>query len=165
MHWRNECRPVVYRLLRMIAAGVLAGMCGVSGAAAFPLDGIDHFAVNVHDLKASESWYKKVFGFQILHEWQGVAMIGAGNIKIGLFEQPMATPVANPDNTLEIAHVAFLVDGDKFADVLAAIRAQETPIVTGPEDIGIAFSFFIKDPDGNLLEFITYHGAGAVLPK
>jgi catechol 2,3-dioxygenase-like lactoylglutathione lyase family enzyme len=165
MQQKDKARPLVYRLLRMIGAWALAGLFGASVAAALPLDGIDHFAVNVHDLKASESWYEKVFGFRVLHEWQGVSMVGVGNIKIGLFEKPKATPVANPDTTLEIAHVAFLVDGDKFADVLAAIRAQGVPIVTGPEDIGIAFSFFIKDPDGNLLEFITYHGQGAILPK
>jgi catechol-2,3-dioxygenase len=90
--------------------------------------------------------------------------VGANSIKIGIFEQPNAKPVINPDETIQIAHVAFLVDGDKFADVLSSIRSMNIPIVQGPEDTGIAFSFFIKDPDGNLLEFTTYHGAGAPGP-
>jgi len=137
----------------------------VGNAFGLPLSGIDHFAVNVHDLKVSEDWYAKTFGFAILHQWPGVAMVGSGNIKVGLFEQPAAKPITEPGNLLSIAHVAFLVDGDKFESVLKSIRDQGVVITEGPEDTGIAFSFFIKDPDGNLLEFTTYHGSGAILPK
>ena len=57
-------------------------------------------------------------------------------------------PIADPDASLEITHVAFLVDGDKFSDVLTTIRAQEIAITERPEDTEITFSFFIKDLDG-----------------
>jgi len=77
-----------------------------------------------------------------------VAMAGAGNITIGLFEQSAVKPIADPDASLEITHVAFLVDGDKFSDVLATIRGQEIAITESPEDTEITFSFFIKDLDG-----------------
>ena len=115
-------------------------------ACALPLNGIDHFAVNVRDLNVAKSWYENVFGFGVLHEWSGVAMVGAGNIKIGLFEQHGAQPVTNPDGFLLIAHVAFAVDGDKFQDTLAQVRSKGITITEGPEDTGIAFVILHKGP-------------------
>ncbi|RTL61656.1 MAG: VOC family protein [Hyphomicrobiales bacterium] len=124
--------------------------------APFEMVGLDHFAVNVRDLDASAKWYKEVLGFAELHRWSNVIMVGRGNIKVGLFLQAKATPIADIDSMLSIIHVAILLDGDKFDGALAAVRAAGIA-VDGPEDSGIAFSFFIYDPDGHQIEFTTYH--------
>ena len=39
---------------------------------------LDHVAISVKDLNQSYSWYQKIFGFQILHNWQTTWMIGDG---------------------------------------------------------------------------------------
>jgi catechol-2,3-dioxygenase len=121
------------------------------------LGGIDHFAVNVRDLSASIKWYSSTLGFSILHEWNGVTMVGKGNMKVGLFHKPDAPTVDDPDNKIAITHAAFLVDGDKFDDALATIKDKGIQI-EGPEDTGIAYSFFFRDPDGHQIEITTYHG-------
>jgi catechol 2,3-dioxygenase-like lactoylglutathione lyase family enzyme len=126
------------------------------------LIGLDHFAINVRDLQTSADWYNRILGFQILHKWATTWMVGRDNIKVGLFLRPDAKPLTDIDSQLIIQHVAFLVDGDKFSAALNEIKNKGVTIVEGPEDTGIAYSFFFKDPDGNLLEITTYHPAGPV---
>jgi catechol 2,3-dioxygenase-like lactoylglutathione lyase family enzyme len=126
------------------------------------LVGLDHYAINVADLRRSADWYRRIFGFHILHKWHTTWMVGRGNIKVGLFLRPDAKPLDDIDSQLIIQHVAFLVDGDKFA------AAQEDLVrkgvqIKGPEDTGIAYSMFFTDPDGHLLEITTYHPAEPVV--
>jgi len=120
------------------------------------LIGLDHYAINVTDLHKSADWYRHVLGFRILHKWQTTWMVGRGNIKIGLFLRPDAKPVSDINSEIIIQHVAFLVDGDKFASVQEEICRKGVE-VQGPEDTGIAYSSFFNDPDGHLLEITTYH--------
>jgi hypothetical protein len=86
-------------------------------------------------------------------------MIGHGNIKIGLFIEPNAKPVPNLDDELIIRKISFLVDGDKFVDTINELKNKGVSIVK-TEDTGIAYSVFINDPDGYLLEFTMFHGNG-----
>ncbi|MDR6294312.1 catechol 2,3-dioxygenase-like lactoylglutathione lyase family enzyme [Inquilinus ginsengisoli] len=120
------------------------------------LAGLDHFAINIRDLQVSSNWYSDIMGFEVLHKWTTTWMIGRGNIKIGLFLRKTANPIPNPDELLLIQHVAFLVDGDKFGHTVEYLRSKGVT-VEGPEDTGIAFSAFFKDPDGHSLEVTTYH--------
>jgi len=124
------------------------------------LVGLDHFAINVRDLQISADWYQKAFGFEILHRWQTTWMVGRGNIKVGLFYRPNAVAPPDLETVLVIKHIAFLVDGDKFAGAQHALRDAGNSF--GPaEDSGIAYSIFVSDPDNNQLEITTYHPAEA----
>jgi len=140
---------------------------GAAAAAApgIALDGLDHVAINVKDVKRSVAWYQKVFGFRVLHTWpSGTTMVGRDNIKIGLYVRPKASPlplVGKPprpdiDSQLIIQHFAFLVDGDKFGAALAALQRTGIPY-DGPDDTGIACSIFVYDPDGHKVELTWYH--------
>lgn len=120
------------------------------------LIGLDHYAINVADLARSADWYEKILGFAILHKWTTTWMVGRGNIKVGLFLRPDASPQPDTDSTILIQHVAFLVDGDKFANIHQALKDKGVQ-VEGPEDSEIAYSIFFKDPDGHALEITTYH--------
>ena len=142
-----------FRLIIAIVAGL--GNFGAATTAA-DLVGLDHYAINVVDLQRSADWYSRILGFRILHKWNTTWMIGRDNIKIGLFLRRQAKPLADIDSQLIIQHVAFLVDGDKFDGARQELVASGVPI-EGPEDTGIAYSIFFKDPDGHLLELTTYH--------
>jgi hypothetical protein len=72
---------------------------------------------------------------------------------------PNAKPVPNLDDELIIRKIDFLVDGDKFVDTINELKNKGVSIVK-TEEIGIAYSVFINDPDGYLLEFTTFHGNG-----
>lgn len=132
-------------------------------AAAAELIGLDHYAINVSDLQRSADWYHHILGFKILHKWHTTWMVGKDNIKIGLFFRPDAKPPADHDKENLIQHVAFLVDGDQFEEIMKELQGKGVKI-DGPEDTGIAFSFFFNDPDGILLEITTYHAAPPPAP-
>jgi catechol 2,3-dioxygenase-like lactoylglutathione lyase family enzyme len=127
-------------------------------ASAPDLIGLDHYAINVTDLQRAAEWYEKVLGFRVLHKWNTTWMVGRGNIKVGLFFRPKASPQPDVDNTILIQHIAFLVDGDKFSSVHQALKDSGVE-TEGPDDSGIAYSIFFKDADGHSLEITTYHPA------
>jgi catechol-2,3-dioxygenase len=139
-------------LLLSSARGFAAPLGSVSG--------LDHFAVNVTNLERATTWYADVFGFEVLHRWKNVTMVGRGSMKVGIFLRPSAAAIPDLDNKIAIAHVAFLIDGDKFDDALKRVK-QMGVTVEGPEDTGIAYSFFVRDPDGNQIEVTTYHAESA----
>lgn len=127
------------------------------------LIGLDHYAINVANLKRAADWYKKAFGFTVLHKWKTTWMVGRGNIKVGLFWRPKASAPPDLETLFVIKHVAFLVDGDKFAAAQDSLRRAGIPF-DPPEDTGIAYSIFISDPDKNQLELTTYHPASPPVP-
>lgn len=122
------------------------------------IDFIDHFAITVTNLQRSFDWYNKVFGFQMFHQWPTTWMVRRGNMRIGLFERPTATPIDNLDSKIAFQHVAFHVTADAFIQAQIGLAALNVAIET-LEDTGVAYSLFIRDPDGHLLELTTYHDA------
>jgi catechol 2,3-dioxygenase-like lactoylglutathione lyase family enzyme len=155
----SEPEEVIMSNLRVVLFPIIltiATFLPVLSIRAMELVGLDHFAINVSDLQRSADWYQRILGFNILHKWNTTWMIGRDNVKIGLFLRPDAKPLPDTDGQLIIQHIAFLVDGDKFAAAQNDLSKAGVKI-DGPEDTGIAYSMFFKDPDGHLLEITTYH--------
>jgi len=125
------------------------------------LDFIDHFAISIKNLQTSFDWYQKVFGFEIFHQWKTTWLIHLGDMKIGLFERPQATPVDDLDSKIAFQHLAFHVSADGFIE--AQIELGNLGIeFDGPEDTGVAYSLFVNDPDGHLIELTTYYGESKI---
>lgn len=117
---------------------------------------VDHVALHVRDLRCSADFYRRVFGFQVVHRWKTTWMIGNRAIRVGLFRRSDAHFIENADDWFIIAHVAFLVkDRNQFESVLETLDELALPH-EGVEDTGIAKSVFFKDPDSHLLE-VTYY--------
>jgi|HubBroStandDraft_4_1064222.scaffolds.fasta_scaffold762723_1 catechol 2,3-dioxygenase-like lactoylglutathione lyase family enzyme len=116
---------------------------------------IDHLGLNVSNLAASERWYQDMLGFHILHRWKTTTLVGLGNVKLGLFWRPDAKPIDNLDSWICMQHLAFLVDGNRFIQTRQKLIEKGIDVVN--EDNGIAYCVFFEDPDGHLLELITYH--------
>ena len=124
------------------------------------IEAIDHVAINVTNLERSAHWYARVLGFEIVHKWTTTWMVGRGKMRIGLFYRPQATSVGDLDNKLVITHFAFLTDAGGFERAQEELKKLEVPFES-PEDTGIAFSLFFKDPDGYDLELITYYSTSS----
>jgi catechol 2,3-dioxygenase-like lactoylglutathione lyase family enzyme len=120
------------------------------------LSRLDHFAISVKDLQVSADWYSRVFGFEIIHRFTRTWMVGNEQMKIGLMHRPDAMPIDDLDNKIAIQHVAFLTDADGLERAQIALNDAGVKF-DGPEDTGIAFSIFMNDPDGHLLEITAYH--------
>lgn len=121
---------------------------------------IDHLAINVTDLTASAAWYKKLLGLEVLHTWDNAWLLARGPIRLGLYSAAGATAVVDLDHTLALKHFAFLVSADDF--VAAEVFLHDHQIAfDGPRDTGVAFSIFVKDPDGYQVELTRYHKPAA----
>jgi lactoylglutathione lyase len=60
-------------------------------------------------------------------------------------------------------HVALEVDSAET--MLEELKALNIPLSGGPMQHPTGTSFFIRDPDGNVIEFIEYKGLGAFIPE
>jgi catechol 2,3-dioxygenase-like lactoylglutathione lyase family enzyme len=120
------------------------------------LSHIDHAGLNVTDLQRSSDWYCRVFGFEVIHKFTRTWMVGRNLMRLGLALRPEAQPVDDLDNKVAISHLAFQVDANGFEEAQRQLTGLCVPF-DPPEDTGIAFSIFLTDPDGHLLEITTYH--------
>ena len=116
------------------------------------LDGLDHVALGVQDLKHSVQWYSDVLGLKRQHDemWNGVpTFIGTGETGLALF--PRESPNAGAGGIL---HLAFRANRENFIAAQAALRSRG--IEFHFEDHEIAHSIYFRDPDGHRLEITTY---------
>jgi catechol 2,3-dioxygenase-like lactoylglutathione lyase family enzyme len=125
----------------------------------FTVQGIDHVGLAVKDVQRSVAWYQEMLGLERLYEdvWGDFpGVVGIGNTSVAFF------PTDDPDVPLPLGlpihHVAFRVDRTNFN------TAQETLRQKGIEfefqDHKIVHSIYFYDPDGHLIEIMTYDLAG-----
>ena len=119
----------------------------------------DHVGIRVTDRSRSIGFYQRL-GFQIDPEFtdERVAeMVTSSGVRINLIfngeRQPgghnilLDDPVKLPGYT----HAAFVVDD--LETILRWAAAEGTAITEGPVDWGRRITCFLRDPDGNVLEF------------
>ena len=146
---------LLYVLLLTASVVVVASPISAQSSAV-KTRGFDHVAITVKDLSKSAEWYGTVFGFTVLHKWNTTWMIGKKAMRLGLFARPSAMSIDELDSKIAIQHVAFLCDRKEFATAQERLKSANIPC-TGPEDSGIAFSIFLRDPDGHEVEITTYY--------
>lgn len=127
------------------------------------LERIDHVGLNVRDLGVSADFYSRVFGFGVVHKWTTTWMVGAGAIRLGLFQRPASSPVCNIDNAIALTHLALRTDAAGFEAAQQQLQALGVAF-DNPEDTGIAYSIFVLDPDGHQVEITTYDRPGGEAP-
>jgi catechol 2,3-dioxygenase len=122
------------------------------------LEGLDHVALAVRDVRASAQWYCDVLGLERLHEaaWGDTpAMVGVGGTMLALFPVRGAEPKPPPGkDVLAARHVAFRTDAQSFAEARVELRGRGIEVEF--QDHGIAHSIYFRDPDGHELEITTY---------
>lgn len=117
----------------------------------------DHFGLRVTDRARALAFYADL-GFVLDPDYSndGVAeVVNAAGIRINLIFNgvPRANnilldePIKHPGYT----HAAFIVD--RLDDILAWAAERGVVITEGPVDWGRRTTCFLRDPDGNVLEF------------
>lgn len=117
----------------------------------------DHVGLRVTDRERALAFYADL-GFAIDPDFTNervAEIVSPGGVRINL----IFNGVARANNILldeatkhpGYTHAAFIVD--RLADILAWAQARDIPITEGPVDWGRRQTCFLRDPDGNVLEF------------
>ena len=122
------------------------------------LEGIDHVALAVRDVRSSAKWYQDVLGLERLHEdaWGDYpAVVGIGGSAIALFPVGSSDPKPRPGrDVLAMRHLAFRANAENFAAAQAELTERGLDFEF--QDHGIAHSIYFHDPDGHEIEITTY---------
>lgn len=104
---------------------------------------LDHAAFETADPEGVAAFYERVFGARVVKAEGHPVMAYVGNTGFAFHE-----PEASGD------HIGVRVDEDERARIKK--RLDEAGVEWHERDHGIATGLFFRDPDGRLLEAITY---------
>jgi catechol 2,3-dioxygenase-like lactoylglutathione lyase family enzyme len=120
---------------------------------------IDHCVIHVSDWERSNRFYAMVLGAEIIPRKKGFAY------KFGAFLLNCHGPGVTPKAVAQLpvqpgnSDLCFEWPGP-IATALSHLAAQSVPVVLGPVATqgvkGAATSVYFRDPDGSLLEFMSY---------
>jgi catechol 2,3-dioxygenase-like lactoylglutathione lyase family enzyme len=124
------------------------------------LERLDHFGLEVADLERAEDFYTQVLGLTVAARFGDQVLLECGDQNLALFRvarQPL-TPAERHERItrpLGRGHHAFRISRADFASAmerLAAAGVETAP----PIDWGDHDCRYFLDPDGNLLELVSY---------
>ena len=123
------------------------------------LKGLDHFALNVKDMKRAEEFYTNILGFTVIRRSETQAglkhfEIDAGNVVVALFESPDLDLKKAHDTMTEegYLHFAFGASYKQFDSILENLKQKGVIMDGEPRDWGKSVSVYFRDPDDHQLE-------------
>ena len=124
------------------------------------LERLDHFGIEVGDLARSERFYIEVLGLSVVAHLGDQVLLDCGGQNLALFgvARPPMTPAERRErisHPLGRGHHAFRVSPADFATAAARL-ANAGVECAQPIDWGDHDCMYFLDPDGNLLEIVSY---------
>ena len=124
------------------------------------IERLDHFGIEVSDLARAERFYTEVLGLSVVTHLGDQVLLDCGGQNLALFRVarlPMTASErqARISHPLGKGHHAFRVGRADFAGArerLARSGVESAP----PVDWGDHDCIYFLDPDGNLLEIVSY---------
>ena len=123
------------------------------------LEALDHVGLVASDMPRSVRWYREVLGLRRAHEeaWGDFpAVLEANGSGVALFPNEDGDPIPVDD---PMRHVGFRTSRRGLEAAKAELRGREIEYHEG--DYGVAWSVYLPDPDGYLVEITTYEPAPA----
>lgn len=124
------------------------------------LERLDHFGIEVSDLQRAEHFYTGVLGLAVVARFGDQVLLQCADQNLALFR--VARPPLDADARRELisrplgrGHHAFRVNTADFAAArqgLAAAGVESGKVI----DWGDHDCIYFLDPDGNLLEMVSY---------
>ncbi|HKV56051.1 MAG TPA: VOC family protein [Candidatus Binataceae bacterium] len=124
------------------------------------LERLDHFGIEVSELSRAERFYTEVLGLAVAAHLGDQTLLECGEQNLALFQvrRPPLTPAernAKIAHPLGKGHHAFRVSRNDFAGAAARLAAAGVESAR-PIDWGDHDCMYFLDPDGNLLEIVSY---------
>lgn len=121
---------------------------------------LDHCVIHVSDWSRSNAFYAEVLNAEIIPRGEGfMYRFGAAQLNLhgpGLNPTPIARLPVQPGNS----DLCFSWEGP-IEEAVEHLGQRGVPIELGPVARfgarGEGMSVYFRDPDGSLLEFISYH--------
>jgi catechol 2,3-dioxygenase-like lactoylglutathione lyase family enzyme len=127
---------------------------------ALTLERLDHFGIEVTELERAERFYTEVLGLKVVTHFADQVLLDCGGQNLALFEVKRS-PLKPDERQRKIEHPlgkghhAFRVNRDDFASAIE--RLTKAGVETArPIDWGDHDCLYFLDPDGNLLEVVSY---------
>jgi catechol 2,3-dioxygenase-like lactoylglutathione lyase family enzyme len=120
---------------------------------------LDHCVIHVGEWERSNAFYRDVVGAEIIN-WGAGFVYRFGGVQLnchgpGVKAEPVAAEPVMPGNS----DLCFRWSGT-IEEAIAHLEACGVPVELGPVErhgaAGTGRSVYFRDPDGSLLEFITY---------
>jgi catechol 2,3-dioxygenase-like lactoylglutathione lyase family enzyme len=123
---------------------------------------LDHCVIHVSDWARSNDFYARVIGAEVVVRGKGFAY-KIGDVQLNCHgPDAIGTPVARLPVQPGNSDLCFAWDGP-IADAISHLAACGVPVEVGPVPRsgvrGAATSVYFRDPDGSLLEFMSYAGS------
>ena len=109
---------------------------------------IDHVAFETDDPDALAAFYERILGARVVNAEGHPVMAYLGNTGLALHDR------GGPG-----IHTAVRVSEEERGEIRE--RLDREGIEANERDHGVGVGLFFEDPDGNLIEAITYHGGEA----
>ena len=121
---------------------------------------LDHCVIHVSDWERSNAFYRDVMGAELIERGKGWAY-RFGDVQLnchgpGISPAVVARKPVLPGNS----DICFIWDGP-IDEAVAHLQQHAVPVELGPVTRhgvhGEGQSVYFRDPDGSLMEFISYH--------
>lgn len=120
---------------------------------------LDHCVIHVSDWERATAFYRDVLGAEVIPAGKGVAFrFGGVQLNVhgpGQIGMPRAEKPVMPGGS----DLCFRWSGS-IEEAMAHLAAQGVAVELGPVErqgaAGAGISVYFRDPDGSLMEFITY---------
>jgi catechol 2,3-dioxygenase-like lactoylglutathione lyase family enzyme len=126
------------------------------------IDRLDHLVLTVASIEASCAFYQRVLGMTIVGFGRGRTALAFGNQKINL-HQAGKDFVPHAHRPVPGSADLCFVTATPLDAAMAHVRGQGVAIIEGPVDrtgaMGPIRSFYVRDPDSNLIEISNYVAA------
>jgi catechol 2,3-dioxygenase-like lactoylglutathione lyase family enzyme len=125
------------------------------------LERLDHFGIEVTDLKRAERFYTEVLGLAVAAHLGDQTLLECGGQNLALFQVARA-PLSPAERRRRIAHPlgsghhAFRVTREDFLAARERFTAAGVEVEASAHNWGDHDCLYFLDPDGNLLEVVSY---------
>lgn len=128
---------------------------------------IDHIVLNTIDVYKTAQFYKNLLNVE-LENWQEYidnkvkfpSLRISSTFIIDLFPPVMWNEVGDNRLNTNLNHFCLAVDSSQWLSIMNYVKQHDIKIIKGPDVYfgaqGDGISFYVKDPDGNIIEIRKY---------
>ena len=123
--------------------------------------GVVHFSIAVSDLERSRKFYTDILGLRLVHDGSSFGMVflraGDDHVILARSDGPLKRSAADSRR----AHHAFKIEAAQYDAAKAYLSSRDVEIFEEEDrrkGVFVGRQFYIRDPDGNVIEFTEWDG-------